>query len=197
MAKLTAILINKLDGTEYKSWSLEVEILLEQKQVIGIVDGKEEAPEDATEFKSRKNQHGIAWLTILLTMEWSLQQQDGIQKDKKALWDRLKEDYKSKVKLNVWASLDKMSAVNLSNYENVQEYTSKIQRYVNDFNLCTDTNSSTSSGTMLKSDHTYYLRKGVPKDDDQRFSTQLLYDKIDTLADKPQEIVTKMKSHDA
>jgi hypothetical protein len=53
---------------------LEVEILLEQKQVLGIVDGKEEAPEDTTELKSWKKQNGIAQSTILLAMERSLQQ---------------------------------------------------------------------------------------------------------------------------
>jgi hypothetical protein len=73
MAESTAISIKKFDGTDYKSWSLEVEILLEQKQVIGIVDGTEEAPEDATELKSGKKQHGIARSTILLAMQRSLQ----------------------------------------------------------------------------------------------------------------------------
>jgi hypothetical protein len=62
-----------------------------------------------------------------------------------------------------------MSAVRLSDCENVQEYVSKIQSYVNDFNLCADTASSTGSGTMLKSKRTYYLMKGVPKDDDWKF----------------------------
>jgi hypothetical protein len=195
MAESTAITIKKFDGTDYKSWSLELEILLEQKQVLGIVDGTEEAPEDATELKSWKKQHGIARSTILLAMERSLQQQYGVQKDAKALWDQLKEDYKSKVKLNVWALRDEMSAVRLSNCENVQEYASKIQGHVNDFNLCAD--SSTGSGTMPKSEHSYYLMQGIPKDDDWRFFTQLMYDKIDTLADKPEEIVTKMKAHEA
>jgi len=201
MAESTAITIKKFDGTDYKSWSLEIEILLEQKQVLGIVDGTEEAPDakDGPEFKAWKKQHGIARSTILLAMERSLHQQYGVQKDAKALWDQLKEDYKSKVKLNVWALRDKMSAVRLSNCENVQEYASKIQSYVNDFNLCadTDSSSSTGSGTMQKSEHTYYLMKGVPKDDDWRFLTQLMYDKIDTPADKPEEIVTKMKAHEA
>jgi len=197
MAESTAITIKKFDGTEYKSWSLEIEILLEQKQVLGIVDGTEEAPDpkDATEFKAWKKQHGIARSTILLAMERSLQQQYGIQKDAKALWDQLKEDYKSKVKLNVWALRDEMSAVKLRDCENVQEYASKIQGHVNDFNLCAD--SSTGSGTMPKSEHSYYLMQGIPKDDDWRFFTQLMYDKIDTLADKPEEIVTKMKAHEA
>jgi len=92
MAESTATSIKKFDGTDYKSWSLEIEILLEQKEVLGIVDGTEEAPEDATELKSWKRQHGIARSTILLAMERSLQQQYGVQKDAKALWDQLKED---------------------------------------------------------------------------------------------------------
>ena len=83
MAGSTAISIKKFDCTDYKSWSLEVEILLEQKQVLGIVDGTEEAPDaknakDMTGFKAWKQQHGIARSTILLVMERSLQQQYGV-----------------------------------------------------------------------------------------------------------------------
>jgi hypothetical protein len=85
MAESTAIPIKKFDGTDFKSWSLEVEILLEQKQVLGNVDGTEEAPKDATELKAWKKQHGIAWSTILLAMERSLQQQYGVHKDAKVL----------------------------------------------------------------------------------------------------------------
>jgi hypothetical protein len=59
-------------------------------------------------------------------MERSLQQQYGVQKDAKALWDQLKEDYKSKVKLNVWALRYEMSIVRLNNCENVQQCASKI-----------------------------------------------------------------------
>ena len=138
MAESTAIPIKKFDGMEYKSWTLEIEILLKQKQVLGIVDGTEEAPDakDAMEFEAWKKWHGIAWSTILHMMERSLQQLYGVLTDAKALWDQLKEDYKSKVKLNVWALPDQMSAVKLRHCENVQEYASKIQRCVNDFNLC-------------------------------------------------------------
>jgi hypothetical protein len=85
MAESTVISIKKFDGTGYKSWSLEVEILLEQKQVLGIADGTEEAPDaknakNATEFNAWKKQHGIARSTILLAMERSLQQQYGFRK---------------------------------------------------------------------------------------------------------------------
>jgi hypothetical protein len=61
---------------------------------------------------------------------------------------------------------------------------------VNDFHLCAD--SSTGSGMMPKSEYSYYLMQGIPKDDDWRFFTQLMYDKIDTIADKPGGIVTKI-----
>ena len=41
---------------------MEIELLLEQKQVLSIVDGTEEAPdgENEIEFKAWKMQHGIA-----------------------------------------------------------------------------------------------------------------------------------------
>jgi hypothetical protein len=200
MAESTAIAIKLFDGTDYKSWSLEVEILLEQKQALGIFDGTEEGPDaknaqDATEFKAWKMQHGIARSTILLLMEMSLQHQYGVLKDAKALWDQLKEEYKSKVKLNVWALRDKLSAVKLSNCENVQEYATKIQGHVNDFNLWAD--STTGSGSMPNSEHSYYLMQSIRKDDDWEFFTQVMYDKFDTMADKPEEIVTKMKAHKA
>jgi hypothetical protein len=39
--------------------------------------------------------------------------------------------------------------------------------------------------------------QGIPKDDHWRDFTQLMYNEIDTLAGKPQEIVTKLKAHEA
>jgi hypothetical protein len=89
LAQSTAITIQKFDGTDYKSWRLEIEILLEQEQVLSIIEGTDKAldAKDRTEFKAWKKQEGIARSTILLAMERSLQQQDGVQKDQKALWD--------------------------------------------------------------------------------------------------------------
>jgi hypothetical protein len=62
-------------------------MLLEQKHVLGIVEGEEEAPDrkDGTEITAWKKQHGNAWPTILLAMELTLPQQYGVQKDAKAL----------------------------------------------------------------------------------------------------------------
>jgi len=90
-----------------------------------------------------------------------------------------------------------MPAVRLGDCENVPNYASKIQGYVNNFNLCADSDSSTGGGGMMpKSEQTYYLMKGVLKDDDWRFFTQLMYDKINTLPNKPEKIVIKMKAHE-
>jgi hypothetical protein len=171
---------------------------LEQKQVLGILDGTEEAPDaknvkDATEFKAWKKQHRVWRSTIPLVMERSFQQQYGVQKNAKAVWDQLKEDNKSKVRRNVWALHDKMSAVKLSNCENVQEYASRIQGYVNNFNI----GEESSTGTMPMSEHSYYLILGIPKDDDWKVVPQLMYNKIATMADKPEEVSVKVKAHEA
>jgi hypothetical protein len=129
MAKLRVISIKKFEGPDYMSWSFEIQILFEQKEVLGIVDGTEEAPdvEDRTEFQPWKKQHGIAQSTILLVMERPLPQHYGIQNDAKAMWDQLKENFKLNVKPNVWALQDEMSAVKWRDCENVQEYASKMQ----------------------------------------------------------------------
>jgi hypothetical protein len=183
MAKSTAISITKFDRTESKRCRLEVQILVEQTEVPGIVDGTDVAPANSTELKSWKKHHGIEGSTILLTTDRSFHQQYGVQKEAMELWDQLKKDYTSKLKLNVWALRNEMSAVKLRNCENIQQYTSKIQRNVNDFNCWANTDSSTCSVTMPKSEHTYYLMKGVLKKDDWRLFPQLMYDKKEILAD--------------
>ena len=79
------------------------------------------------------------------------------------------------MKLNVWALGHVMSAVRLGDCENVQDYAWKIQGYVNDFNLCADSDRPTGGGGMKpKSEHTHYLMKSIRKDDDRWFFTQLM-----------------------
>jgi hypothetical protein len=50
---------------------------------------------------------------------------------------------------------------------------------------------------MPQSEQTDYLMQCVPKDDDWWFFTQLMYDKINSLPDKPEEVIIKMKAHEA
>jgi len=83
----TAISIAKFNGSNYKQWSGEMALLLEQKQVNSIVTGEEERPKDAAEqdataaetlahraaVKDWVKQLGTARSRILLSMEPRLQ----------------------------------------------------------------------------------------------------------------------------
>jgi hypothetical protein len=88
-----------------------------------------------------------------------------------------------------------MFPVRVGDCQNVQDYASKMQGYVNNLNLSADT--STGSSTMPKSEHSYHLMQGIPKDDDWKFFTQLMYDTINTLADNPEQIVRTLRAHEA
>jgi hypothetical protein len=101
-------------------------ILLEQRQVLGSVNSTDEVPDamDGTEFTAWIKHHLIAQWTIFLVMATTLEQLYSSQKVAKALWNQLKEDYKSKVKVNVESLQDDMSAVRLGDCEYVQDYAS-------------------------------------------------------------------------
>jgi hypothetical protein len=65
---------------------------------------------------------------------------------------------------------DELSGVKWGHCENVQEYASKIQGHVNNFNL----SAESATSMMPKSKHSYYLMQGIPKDADWTFFTQLI-----------------------
>jgi hypothetical protein len=64
---------------------------------------------------------------------------------------------------------------------------------VNDFNLSANTASSTGSGLLAMPKHTDYLMMGALQVDDWTLFNQLMYDKIDTLANNPVEVIVKPK----
>ena len=82
------------DGMNIKSLSLEIEILSDQKQILGIVKSTEKAlhPKGAREFQAWRKQYGIAWSTIFLIVERSLLQLNDVWNDAKALRDQLNKD---------------------------------------------------------------------------------------------------------
>ena len=112
----TAISIAKFNGSNYKQWSGEMALLLEQKQVYGIVTGEDERPEDPAEqdataaeklahraaVKDWVKQHGTARSTILLGMEPRLQASYMEITDARTLWEKLATAYKAKLKFNVF-----------------------------------------------------------------------------------------------
>jgi len=66
---LTTTTITKFNGTNYAQWATEIALLLEPKQVYGIMKGYDDKPEEpaanatATEkaaFKDWMNRHGVA-----------------------------------------------------------------------------------------------------------------------------------------
>jgi hypothetical protein len=76
-----------------------------------------------------------------------------------------------------------MPAVRLGNCENVQDYASKNAVYMNGFNLCADSDRLTGGGgIMQQSKHTYYTMMCIPTADDWWVFTQLMYNKIDSVA---------------
>jgi acyl-CoA reductase-like NAD-dependent aldehyde dehydrogenase len=97
----TTISIAKFNRSNYKQWSGEMALLLEQKQVYGIVTGEDERPEDLAEqdattavklahraaVKDWVTQHGTARSTILLGM-WPRLQASYIEiTDVQTLWE--------------------------------------------------------------------------------------------------------------
>jgi len=52
-----------------------------------------------------------------------------------ALWNQLNADYKSKVKLSIWAAQDTISAMNLRDCKNAHGYELNIQWSMSNFNL--------------------------------------------------------------
>jgi acylphosphatase len=72
------ITITNFNGTNYRQWATEMALLLEQKQVYGIIKGYDDKLEEAaanataTEkaaFKDCMNRHGVARSTILLGIQ--------------------------------------------------------------------------------------------------------------------------------
>jgi len=86
-------------------------LLLEQKQVYGIIKGYNDKPEeraanatttDKAAFNNWMNCHGVAKSTILLGIELRIQGEYTIVDNAKMLWEKLPSAYKSKLKLNIF-----------------------------------------------------------------------------------------------
>jgi len=100
----TTITIAKFNGTNYAQWATDIALLLEQKQVYGIIKGYDEKPEEPAAnatapemaaFKEWMNRHGVARWTILLGMEPQIQAEYTVVDDAKTLWEQLALAYKS------------------------------------------------------------------------------------------------------
>jgi len=135
----TAISIAKFNGSNYKQWSGEMALLLEQKQVYGIVSGEDERPEDPAEdataaeklahravVKDWVKQHGTARSTILLGMEPRLQASYMEITEARTLWEKLATAYKAKLKFNVFQIREELLGIRLEDCDDVDTYALQI-----------------------------------------------------------------------
>jgi hypothetical protein len=141
----TTITIIKFNGMNYAQWATETAILLVQKEVYGIIkglDGKLEEPTanaTATEnaaFKDWMNRHGVARSTILLGMEPRIHAEYTVVDDAKKLREKLASAYKSKLKLNIFEIREDLWSMKLQDWGDVDNYASRIDQKVKDYNLC-------------------------------------------------------------
>jgi len=209
----TTITITKFNGTNYAQWATEMALLLEHKQVYGIIKGYDDKPEEpaanatATEkaaFKDWINRHGVARSTILRGMEPRIQAEYTVVEDAKTLWEKLASAYKSKLKLNILEIREDLWSIKLQVCGDVANYASRIDRKVKHYNLCTgpsttdtDTDTAKTIAKMSKQEHIFYLLRGIPRNDEWKVFLELMMDKDTTMTARPNEIVTKLVEKEA
>jgi len=189
-------------------------LLLEQKQVYGIIKGYDDKPEEpaanttATKkaaFKDWMNRHGVARSTILLGMDRMIQAEYTVVEHAKTLWEKLASAYKSMLKLNIFEIWEDLRGIKLQNSQDVDNHVSQIDRKVKDYNLCagqsttvtdtahTDTHANANTiGKMSEQEHIFYLLCGIPRNNEWKVFLELKMEKNATVATTPNEIVTKL-----
>jgi hypothetical protein len=194
----TTITITKFNGTNYAQCATEMALHLEQKQVYGIINGYDDKPEEpaanatATEkaaFKDWMNPHGVARSTILLGMEPRIQAEYTVVDDAQTLWEKLALAYKSKLKLNIFEIREDIWSIKLQDGRDVDNYASRIDRKVKDYNLCagppapsttdtaTDTDSAKTIAKMSEQEHIFYLLRRIPRNNEWKVFRELMMDK--------------------
>jgi len=188
-------------------------LLLEQKQVYGIIKGYDDKPEEpaanaiATEkaaFKDWIKRHGVARSIILLGMELRIQAEYTVVDDAKTLWEKLASAYKSKLKLNIFGIREDLWSITLQDCGDVDYNALRIDRKAKDYNLCagpstTDTDADTAKtiAKMSEQEHIFYLLCGIPRNDQWKVFLELMMDKNATMTATPDEIVTKLIEKEA
>jgi len=183
----TAISIAKFNQSNYKQWSREVALLLEQKQVYGIVAGEDEQPDDPAEDATAAEQlahraavkdwvkrHCTALSTILLGMEPRLQASYMEITDARTLWEKLATAYKAKLNFNVFQIREELLGIRLEDCDDVDSYASRIDQKVKHHNRCSEPSRSSSHARrtlakMTDEEHMFYPLHGIPGNDDWQF----------------------------
>jgi len=213
---------HQVEWHNYAQWATEMALLLEQKQVYGIITEYDDKPEElasnatATEkaaFKDWMNSHAVARWTILLGMEPRIQAEYTVVDNAKMLWEKIAAAYKSKQKLNIFEIREDLWSIKLQDCGDVDNYTSRIDRKVKNYNLCAGPTATSTAGTdtvdtdtdvnaktiakMSEKEHVCYLLRGVRRHDESKVFLELMMHKNATMNATPDEIVTKLVEKEA
>ena len=133
--------VTKLNGSNYRTWSVQIRLLLEQRHVWRMVsDNRPAEPTDtsSTEYLEWEMKEETARSTILLSLEERLQMKYASETDNAAeIWKKLRNDNKSKVKLNVWGIRADLYKTRLGDVkgDSIEKHAARIQQFVDDCNL--------------------------------------------------------------
>jgi hypothetical protein len=211
----TTITITRSNGRNYAQWVTEMALLLEQKEVYGIMEEYDDKPEEpganvsATEkaaFKDLMNHHGVARLCILLGMEPRIQAEYTVVKDAKTLWEKLASAYKSKQKLNIFQIWEDLWSIQRQQSRDVDNNALRINEKVKDYYLCTrpsttdtdaDTETAETIAKMSEQEPIFDLLRGITRNDKWQVFLELLMDKNATMTTTPDEIVSMLVEMEA
>jgi hypothetical protein len=160
------IIITQFNGTNHSQWATEMAQLLWQTQVYGIIKGEDDKPDEpaanatATEkaaFKDLMTHHGVGESALLLIIEHRIRAEYTVVDNAKTLWKKLASNDKSKRTLNISEIREDFWSIKLQDCGDVDNYASRIDRIVKDYNLCvgpaapstTDTDADTDSAKTI------------------------------------------------
>jgi hypothetical protein len=153
--------------------------------------------------------HGAFRLSIPLSMEPKIQVEYTVVDNAKTLWEKLASAYKSKLKLYIFEIWEDLWSIKLQDCADVDNYTSRIDRKVNDHNPCTglttpsttdtatDTDSAKTISKMSEQEHIFYLLRGIPRNYEWKVFLEFMMDRNATKTATADEIVTKLVEQEA
>jgi hypothetical protein len=156
-------------------------------------------------FNNWMKRHGAARSTILLHMEQRIKAEHSVVEDAKRLWEKLASAYMLKLKHNFFQIREDLWSIKLLDYRDVDNYTSRIDGKVKDYNLsagpttplttdtdAADPDSAKTIAKMSEQEHICYLLCGMPRKNEWKVFLVLMMDKNATMPATLDEIVTKL-----
>lgn len=190
--------IAKLNATNYEEWAFDIRLVCGLNMCSNILRGIEGEPEKSSiaEWFSWSQRKEIARSTILLAMDEDMQKKYIDYEEPRALWEKIKEDYATKIQKSSYEIREELSSTRLEDLGSVEAYARSIQHAVNQFNLA----AKEDSEKMSKREHSFYLLHGIdPYSADWYITVQLIEGRIESesLDRKPDEILRMLLAREA